>query len=185
MPLVAYSTPEPAYTALIKAFEATKAGACVTVTTSFGPSGTQATDVVAGQPAGVVNFSTALDMDKLVKAGLVSSSWDQGPTKGMVTNSIVSFIVRAGNPDHVKSWTDLVKSGVTVITPSSGSAKWNLMAACGAQLAMGRSPAQAQSYLSELLNRGNAAELRLAIGDVVFVSRSEPSLSAPAPPVPG
>ncbi|MGH9090153.1 MAG: sulfate ABC transporter substrate-binding protein [Acidimicrobiales bacterium] len=152
--LVAYSTPEPAYTALIKAFEASKAGAGVSVTTSYGPSGTQATDVVAGQPAGVVNFSTALDMDKLVKAGLVSSQWDRGPTKGMVTNSIVSFVVRKGNPDHITTWADLVKKGVQVITPnpfSSGSAKWNLMAAYGAQIAMGRSKAQADAFLAKLL----------------------------------
>ena len=89
----------------------------------------------------MVNFSTALDMNKLVKAGLVSSNWDAGPTGGMVTDSIVSFIVRKGNPDHIKTWTDLVKSGVQVITPnpfSSGSAKWNLMAAYGAQLALGQ-----------------------------------------------
>ena len=152
--LVAYSTPEPAYTALIKAFEASKAGSGVSVTTSYGPSGTQATDVVAGQPAGVVNFSTALDMDKLVKAGLVSSAWDRGPTKGMVTNSIVSFIVRKGNPDHIRTWTDLVKPGVQVITPnpfSSGSAKWNLMAAYGAQIAMGKSKAKADAFLAKLL----------------------------------
>ena len=152
--LVAYSTPEPAYTALIKAFNATKAGKNVTVTTSFGPSGTQATDVVAGQSAGVVNFSLAPDMEKLVKAGIVSSNWDSGPTKGMVTNSIVSFVVRKGNPDHIKTWTDLVKSGVGVITPnpfSSGSAKWNLMAAYGAQVAQGKTKAQAQAYLGKLL----------------------------------
>lgn len=152
--LVSYSTPEPAYTALIKAFKATKAGKGVTVTTSFGPSGTQATDVVAGQPAGVVNFSTALDMDKLVKAGLVSSSWTKTPTKGMVTNSIVSFIVRKGNPDHIKTWTDLIKKGVQVITPnpfSSGSAKWNLLAAYGAQLAQGKSQSAGNTYLTKLL----------------------------------
>jgi sulfate/thiosulfate transport system substrate-binding protein len=152
--LVAYSTPEPAYAVLIKDFEATAAGRGVTVTESFGPSGTQATDVVAGQAAGVVNFSLAPDMEKLVKAGVVSSAWDHGPTGGMVTDSIVSFIVRKGNPDHIKDWTDLVKPGVQVITPnpfSSGSARWNLMAAYGAQIAMGRSKAQADDYLGKLL----------------------------------
>ena len=64
----------------------------------------------------------------------------------MVTNSIVTFIVRKGNPKHITTWADLVKSGVSVITPnpfSSGSAKWNIMAAYGAQLAQGKSKAQA------------------------------------------
>jgi sulfate/thiosulfate-binding protein len=152
--LVAYSTPKPALTAEISAFEATAAGKGVTISPSFGPSGTQATDVVDGLPADVVNFSTELDMDTLVKAGLVSKNWNKNSTKGMVTNSIVSFIVRKGNPKHITTWADLVKSGVKVITPnpfSSGSAKWNLLAAYGAQVATGKSSAAAKSYLTKLL----------------------------------
>ena len=157
--LVAYSTPKPAYTVLATDFAKTKAGAGVTVSPSFGPSGTQATSVVDGLPADVVNFSLEPDMDKLVKAGLVSSSWDKGPTKGMVTDSIVSFIVRPGNPKHITTWADLVKPGVGVITPnvfSSGSAKWNIMAAYGAEIEQGKTPAQAQTYLSELLHNAVA-----------------------------
>ena len=74
--------------------------------------------MVDGLPADVVNFSLEPDMAKLVKAGLVSSSWDKGPTKGMVTDSIVSFVVRQGNPKHITTWADLVKPGVGVITPN-------------------------------------------------------------------
>jgi sulfate transport system substrate-binding protein len=157
--LIAYSTPKPAYTVLTQDFAKTKAGAGVTVSSSFGPSGTQATSVVDGLPADVVNFSLETDMAKVVKAGLVSSSWDTNATKGMVTDSIVSFIVRPGNPKHIKTWADLVKSGVGVVTPnvfSSGSAKWNLMAAYGAQISQGKSPAQAQQYLSQLLHNAVA-----------------------------
>ena len=95
--LVAYSTPKPAYTVLDQDFTATKAGSGVSISPSFGPSGTQATSVVDGLPADVVNFSLEPDMAKLVKAGLVSSLWAKGPTKGMVTDSIVSFIVRPGH----------------------------------------------------------------------------------------
>src|ERR1700691_5164217 len=126
--LVAYSTPKPAYSALAAAFAKTKAGSGITVSSSFGPSGTQATSVVAGLPADIVNFSLTPDMTKVVKAGLVSSSWDRNATKVMVTNSIVSFIVRPGNPKHITTWADLIKSGTGVITPtvfSSASAKWN------------------------------------------------------------
>src|SRR5271167_2636667 len=150
--LVAYSTPKPAYSALAAAFAKTKAGAGVTVSPSFGPSGTQATSVVSGLPADLVNFSLEPDMAKLVKAGLVASSWDKGATKGIVTDSIVSFVVRPGNPKHITSWADLVKPGVGVITPnvfSSGSAKWNIMAAYGAEIKQGKTPTQAQTYLSE------------------------------------
>jgi sulfate/thiosulfate transport system substrate-binding protein len=154
VPLVAYSTPKPAYTVLIKDFNATAAGSGVTFSSSFGASGSQATAVVAGLPADVVNFSLSPDMQKLVKAGIVSSKWNATPTKGFVTNSIVSFVVRKGNPKHITSWASLVKSGVKIITPnpfSSGSAKWNIMAAYGAQLALGKSKAQATAYLTQLL----------------------------------
>ena len=157
--LVAYSTPKPAYTVLATDFAKTKAGAGVTVSPSFGPSGTEATSVVDGLPADVVNLSLEPDMDKLVKAGLVSSSWDQGPTKGMVTDSIVSFVVRPGNPKHITTWADLVKPGVGVITPnvfSSGSAKWNIMAAYGAEIHQGKTPTQAETYVSELLHNAVA-----------------------------
>jgi sulfate transport system substrate-binding protein len=157
--LVAYSTPKPAYTVLGADFAKTKAGSGVTVSGSFGPSGTQATSVVDGLPADVVNFSLEPDMAKLVKAGLVSSSWDKSATKGMVTDSIVSFIVRPGNPKHITTWADLVKSGVGVITPnvfSSGSAKWNLMAAYGAEIEQGKTAAQANTYLSQLLHNAVA-----------------------------
>jgi sulfate transport system substrate-binding protein len=157
--LVAYSTPKPAFTVLAQAFAKTKQGTGVTMSPSFGPSGTQATSVVDGLPADVVNFSLEPDLDKLVKAGLVSSSWDKTPTKGMVTDSIVSFIVRPGNPKHITTWADLVKPGVGVITPnvfSSGSAKWNIMAAYGAALAQGKTSVQAQQYLSQLLHNAVA-----------------------------
>jgi sulfate/thiosulfate transport system substrate-binding protein len=152
--LVAYSTPKPAYAALIAAFNQTAAGSGVTFSQSYGPSGTQATSVTEGLPADVVNFSLEPDMEKLVADGLVSPTWDSGPTKGIVTDSIVSFVVRQGNPLHIKTWADLVKPGISVITPnpfSSGSAKWNLMAAYGAQLALHKTPAQALAYLGELL----------------------------------
>src|SRR6202034_4426439 len=99
------------------------------------------------------------DMDKLVTAGLVSPSWDSGPTKGIVTDSIVSFIVRQGNPKHITTWADLIKPGVQVITPnpfSSGSAKWNLMAAYGAQLALHKTkaadPTAANAFVKYLLS---------------------------------
>ena len=152
--LVAYSTPKAAFGAEVTAFQATKAGQGVTFSQSFAASGTQADDVVAGLPADVVNFSTTIDMDKLVTAGLVSKNWNKNTTSGMVTNSIVSFIVRKGNPKHIKSWADLVKPGIKVVTPnpfSSGSAKWNLLAGYGAQLTTGQSPAKAKSYLAKLL----------------------------------
>jgi sulfate transport system substrate-binding protein len=153
--LVAYSTPKGAYEALIPGFQATPEGKGVSFTQSYGGSGEQSRAVTNGQHADVVNFSLEPDVERLVKAGLVSPSWNQSATHGFVTNSVVVFVVRKGNPKHVIGWADLVKPGVQVVTPNpftSGGARWNVMAAYGAQLKEGKTPAQAQAYLTQLFH---------------------------------
>jgi len=151
--LVAYSTPQEAYAQLIPAFQKTDAGSGVSFSQSFGASGDQARAVVSGLPADVVEFSLAPDMDKVVKAGLVDAGWDRNKYHGFVTNSVVTLVVRKGNPKGIHDWSDLVKPGVQVIEPnpfSSGSARWNVMAAYGAQRGQGKSPDQALAYLQQL-----------------------------------
>jgi sulfate transport system substrate-binding protein len=153
--LVAYSTPKAAYAELEAAFEKTSAGKGVHFEESYGASGDQSRAVVAGQPADFVNFSLEPDMTRLVKAGLVSGDWNSNQYKGMVTQSVVVFIVRKGNPKHIHDWSDLTKAGVQVLTPnpySSGSARWNILAAYGAQLKQGKTPAEAQAYLKSLFD---------------------------------
>src|SRR5581483_1741778 len=151
--LVAYSTPQEAYEQLIPAFQKTAAGKGVSFTQSYGASGDQSRAVASGLPADVVAFSLDPDVTKLVKAGLVDPSWDQNRWHGFVTDSVVVLAVRKGNPKHIHDWSDLVKPGVQVIEPNpftSGGARWNVMAAYGAQLEEGRTPAQAEAYLNEL-----------------------------------
>jgi sulfate/thiosulfate-binding protein len=151
--LVAYSIPQPAYDQLIPAFEATPAGSGVSFTTSYGASGPQAKAVLAGLPADVVNLALKPDMDLLVNAGLVSNDWTQAAHGGMVTNSVVVFAVRPGNPKHLKRWNDLIKKGVDVINPNpftSGGARWNIMAAYGAWRRGGLTHAQAVAKLTKL-----------------------------------
>jgi sulfate transport system substrate-binding protein len=153
--LVAYSTPQGAYEKLVPAFQATSEGKGVTVSPSFGPSGEQSRAVANGLQADVVNFSLEPDVEKLVKAGLVAPSWNQNATHGFVTNSVAVIIVRKGNPKHITGWNDLIKPGVGVVTPNpftSGSARWNIMAAYGAQLKEGKTPAQALEYLTQLFH---------------------------------
>jgi len=153
--LVAYSTPQGAYASLIPAFQATPEGKGTVFSQSFGPSGEQSRSVANGLHADVVNFSLEPDVTRLVKAGLVSADWNQNATHGFVTNSVAVIIVRKGNPKHITSWSDLVKPGVQVLTPNpftSGSARWNIMAAYGAQLKEGKTPAQAQEYLKALFH---------------------------------
>ena len=151
--LVAYSTPKEAYAKLIPAFQGTPAGKSVSFTQSYGASGDQARAVIQGLPADVVEFSLEPDLTDLVKAGLVSKGWDRGAYHGMVSDSVVVFVVRNGNPKHIKSWNDLTRPGIQVITPNpftSGGARWNVMAAYGAQLKLGKTPAQAVAYLTKL-----------------------------------
>jgi sulfate transport system substrate-binding protein len=151
--LVAYSTPQAAYAALIPAFEHTPAGQGVAIQTSYGASGTQSRAVAAGLQADVVAFSLAPDITRLVSAGLVAKTWNAGPLGGMVTNSVVVLAVRKGNPKHITSWADLIKPGIEVITPNpftSGGARWNVMAAYGAELKSGKTPQQAVAYLASL-----------------------------------
>jgi sulfate/thiosulfate-binding protein len=131
--LVAFSTPEVVYDQLEPAFAKTKAGKGVSFKSSFGPSGDQSRAVAGGLKADVVNLSLAPDVDKLVDAGLVSKNWTSAtPYKGFVSTSLVSFVVRKGNPKHIHGWDDLLKPGVKVVTPNpftSGAAKWNLLGA--------------------------------------------------------
>jgi sulfate/thiosulfate transport system substrate-binding protein len=152
--LVAYSTPQKVYEALIPQFNATTDGKGVGFKQSYGASGSQSRAVLAGQPADVVEFSLEPDMSKLVDAGLVASDWKSGQYKGIVTDSVVVLVVRKGNPKHITGWSDLVKPGIKVVTPnvfSSGSAKWNLMAAYGAQIKQGKTPAQALDFVKQML----------------------------------
>jgi sulfate/thiosulfate transport system substrate-binding protein len=151
--LVAYSTPRAAYAALIPAFQKTPEGDGVSFTQSYGASGDQARAVKAGLDADIVALSLAPDVDELVRAGLVDAKWRKQSYKGMVTDSVVVFVVRDGNPKHIKSWSDLLRPGVEVVTPNpftSGGARWNVMAAYGAWRKQGKTDKQAQANLLKL-----------------------------------
>ena len=151
--LVAYSTPREVYAKLTKSFAKTDAGKGVAFDESYGSSGEQSRAVESGLPADVVAFSLAPDVDRLVEADLVDASWDEDAHKGMVTSSVVVFAVRKNNPKRIETWADLVRDGIEVIEPNpftSGGARWNVMAAYGAQLKQGKSHDQAVQYVREL-----------------------------------
>jgi sulfate transport system substrate-binding protein len=153
--LVAYSTPKEAFTQIVPAFQQTAAGKGVSVQQSYGASGDQAHAVIAGLPADVVDLSLEPDLKLLVQAGLVAKTWKNNAYKGIVTRSVVVFVVRNGNPKKIKDWGDLVKPGVEVLTPNpftSGGARWNVMAAYGAQLRKKKTHAQAVKYLDTLFH---------------------------------
>jgi len=151
--LVAYSTPREAYGKLIPAFGKTAAGDGVSFSQSYGASGDQTRAVKAGLKADVVTLSLAPDMDELVAAGIVDKNWKRQSYRGMVTRSVVVFVVRDGNPKKIFGWNDLLKPGVDVVTPNpftSGGARWNVMAAYGAWRKQGKTDRQAQANLLKL-----------------------------------
>jgi len=151
--LVAYSTPREAYAKLISNFQNTSDGDGVSFTQSYGASGEQARAIKAGLKADIAALSLAPDMDDLVAAGLVDAKWKKQSYRGMVTDSLVVFMVRDGNPKKIKSWNDLLRPDVDVVTPNpftSGGARWNVMAAYGAWRKVGKSDKQAQANLLKL-----------------------------------
>ena len=109
--LVAYSTPQQVYEDKLEpAFKDTSDGKDVDFSNSFGSSGDQSRAVEAGQPADVVEFSLEPDMTRLVDAGIVASDWNQNQYKGIVTNSVVTLMVRPGNPKNITSFDDLANA---------------------------------------------------------------------------
>jgi sulfate/thiosulfate-binding protein len=148
--IVAFSVPKPAYDALSSAFQKTSDGKGVSFSSSYGPSGTQSGKVSTGQAADYVGFSLEPDMVKLVPK-FVDANWNSGPTKGIVSSSVVVIVVRQGNPKKITGWDDLIKPGIKIVTPdpaTSGSAKWNILAAYTHVLADGGTADQAKTYLS-------------------------------------
>jgi sulfate/thiosulfate transport system substrate-binding protein len=183
--LVAYSTPKPVLAKILQAWQQTPDGSGVNVSQSYGPSTNQARAVAAGQPADIVFLSTGDDVNLLVDAGLVNSKWNRQSYDGIAADTVVVFAVRNGNPKHIKSWADLVRPGVQVITPnpfSSGSAKWNILAAYGAERRLGKTDKQATGYVKQLFQHvvsqdtsgRNATNTFLAgKGDVLITYESE------------
>ena len=151
--LVAYSTPQEAYDAITDAFRKTPQGRNITFTKSYGASGDQSRAVEAGLEADLVAFSLEPDMTRLVRKGIVAEDWAAGEHKGMVTDSVVVFVVRKGNPKNIRTWADLARPGIDVVTPNpftSGGARWNVMAAYGQAARAGGGEQAGVEYLGSL-----------------------------------
>jgi sulfate/thiosulfate transport system substrate-binding protein len=183
--LVGYSTPKAVMGKIIQAWQKTPNGNGVNFNQSYGASTDQARAVANGLKADVVFLSTGDDVNLLVDAGLVDSKWDKQGYAGIAADTVVVFAVRNGNPKHIKSWSDLTRPGVQVVTPnpfSSGSAKWNILAAYGAERRLGKTDKQATAYVQKLFGNvvsqdtsgRNATNTFLAgKGDVLLTYESE------------
>jgi sulfate transport system substrate-binding protein len=152
--LVAYAVPKVGFDKVIPLFAQTPEGAGVTFSQSYGASGDQSRKVESGLPTDVVNFSVEPDITRLVDAGLVDEDWNQDEHKGIPFGSVVTIVTRKGNPENIKTWDDLLKPGIEVVTPnpfSSGSAKWNLLAPYAEKSNGGQDPKAGLAYLEQLI----------------------------------
>ena len=177
-----------AYTALETAFQATAAGQDVDFNNSFGPSTTQADDVVAGQPADVVNFSTAPDLQLLVTAGLVSPNWAttgrrQGRARASSPTPYVVLVDPARQPAGHHGMGEPDQGGVQIVTPdpiSSGSARWNLLEVYESQIIGKRSrPPQAKTFTNSVVKNIVAEPSSGSQGAHARSSRAPATCSSP------
>jgi sulfate/thiosulfate transport system substrate-binding protein len=151
--LVGYSTPKVVMGKIIQSWQQTPDGKDASFSQSYGASTDQARAVANGLKADIVFLSTGDDVNLLVDAGLVDSTWNRQAYNGIGADTVVVFAVRNGNPKHIKGWNDLIRPGIQVLTPnpfSSGSAKWNILAAYGAQRRLGKTDKQATAYVQQL-----------------------------------
>src|SRR5882762_6029463 len=135
---VSYDPTRELYVDFNKAFAAAyqkETGKSVEIKQSHGGSGSQARAVIDGLQADVVTLALAYDIDAIAGKGLIPADWQKRlPQNASPYTSTIVFLVRKGNPKGIKDWDDLIKSGVSVITPNpktSGGARWNYLAAWG------------------------------------------------------
>ena len=153
--IVGFAVPEAANQAIADEWTQTPEGEGVEFKTSYGASGDQSRAVESGLEADYVHFSVASDVTRLVDAELVADTWDDGPTKGIVSSSVVVFAVREGNPEGIETWDDLIQPGIEIVTPnpaSSGAARWNALAAWGQVIESGGTEAEAEAYVTSFFN---------------------------------
>ena len=192
--LGAYTTPREAYKELIPIFQKQwkeQTGQDVIFEESYLGSGAQSRAIVEGFEADIAALSLEADIDRIEKAGLNMHDWKSGPYKGMISDSIVSFAVRPGNPEGIKDWADLAKPGLEILTPNpktSGGAMWNVLALYGAAkrgFIEGVNPdddVAAQEFLLSVLNnvtvmdkgaRESITNFEKGIGDVAITYENE------------
>ena len=169
-----------------------KAGDNVTINQSHGGSGKQARAVIEGLQADVSTLALAYDVDAIADAGLIPADWQKRlPHNASPYTSTIVFLVRKGNPKGIKDWNDLVKPGVSIITPNpktSGGARWNYLAAWAHALEKpGGSPETAKEFVGQIYRnvkvldsgaRGSTTTfVERGIGDVLLAWENEAYLS--------
>jgi sulfate/thiosulfate-binding protein len=175
---VSYDPTRELYVDFNKAFVAAyqkETGKSVEIKQSHGGSGSQARAVIDGLQADVVTLALAYDIDAIAAKGLIPADWQKRlPLNASPYTSTIVFLVRKGNPKGIKDWDDLVKSGVSVITPNpktSGGARWNYLAAWGYALKKYGSADKAKQFVGELYRNVPVLDTGARGSTVTFVER--------------
>jgi len=170
-----------------------KTGQAVTVQQSHGGSGKQARAVIDGLPADVLTLALAYDIDAVADRGVITKDWQKRlPNNSSPYTSTIVLLVRKGNPKKIKDWDDLIRPGLSVITPNpktSGGARWNYLAAWGYALRRwGGDEAKAREFVAKLFHnvpvldsgaRGSTTTfVERGIGDVLIAWENEAILAA-------
>ncbi len=155
--LVSFAVTKAAHEAIIPKFVEQwqkEKGQTVIFNQSYGGSGSQTRAVIDGLEADIVHLALALDTQKIEKAGLIDKGWEKEfPNGGIVSKSVAAIVTREGNPKGVKTWEDLAKDGVKVITAdpkTSGVARWNFLALWGSIIKTGGDDAKALDFTSKV-----------------------------------
>jgi sulfate transport system substrate-binding protein len=175
---VSYDPTRELYADFNKAFAAAyqkETGKSVEIRQSHGGSGAQARAVIDGLQADVVTLALAYDIDAIAAKGLTGADWQKRlPQNASPYTSTIVFLVRKGNPKHIKDWDDLIKPGIDVITPNpktSGGARWNYLAAWGfAQKTYG-SAEKAKQFVADLYKNVPVLDTGARGATVTFVER--------------
>ncbi len=175
---VSYDPTRELYADFNKAFAAAYAketGKSIEIKQSHGGSGSQARAVIDGLQADVVTLALAYDVDAVAAKGLLPADWQKRlPQNASPYTSTIVFLVRKGNPKGIKDWDDLIKSGVSVITPNpktSGGARWNYLAAWGYALKKSGSADKAKQFVGDLFKNVPVLDTGARGSTVTFVER--------------
>ncbi len=165
------------YNAAFASYWQTKTGNTVTVRQSHGGSGKQARSVIDGLPAVVVTLALAYDIDAIAsRAKSLPANWQSRlPDNSAPYTSTIVFLVRIGNPKRLRDWGDLVRPGISIITPNpktSGGARWNYLAAWAwAMRQPGATEATAKAYLTSLFRNVPVLDTGARAATTTFVQR--------------
>jgi sulfate transport system substrate-binding protein len=175
---VSYDPTRELYVDFNRAFAAAyqkETGKSVEIKQSHGGSGSQARAVIDGLQADIVTLALAYDVDAIAAKGLIPADWQKRlPENASPYTSTIVFLVRKGNPKAIKDWDDLVKSGVSVITPNpktSGGARWNYLAAWGYALKKYGSTDKAKQFVGDLYKNVPVLDTGARGSTVTFVER--------------